>query len=318
MEIISVEINQIADNYSYSYHFDKFSSELTRSIQNDGILMPLWLLEGEKYQLLDGHRRLLVANELGFSDVPAIVYPTESLENSFLSILFLNISHSELSVIEKLKVIKIIKELGSNSLYNDALQILQFSYITDVPNISAEVLNFPENFQNYFHLKNVSIKNLQTMLRYPFSAYKQWFTLCIDLAFNFKDFLQYLSRIEEISHRDSQSPSELWDEIQIDTILRSSMTPQQKLQKVKKRIDVHRFPTLNKINNNLEKISKSLSKDLGDKLVVTWDPTLENSGLSLNLNLKETTDLSAIKSFFNNRKKDKLIIELLEKINQIP
>jgi hypothetical protein len=242
----------------------------------------------------------------------------ESLEKLFLSTLLLNISHSELSVIEKLKVVKITKGLGLKSLYNDTLEILQLSYITDVSEISAEVLNFPKNFQNYFHLKNVSIKNFQTMLRFPFSAYKKWFNLCVDLAFNFKDFLQYLSRIEEIALRDSQSPSELWDEFQIDTIIQSSMTPQQKLQKIKKRIDMHRYPTLNNINDNLEKIAKQLIKDMGDKLAVIWDPTLENSVLSLNLNLKETTDLSDIKYFFNNKKNQKLIIELLEKINQIP
>ena len=189
MEIISVELNQIADNYLYSYHLDKFAPELARSIQNNGILMPLWLLQDKKYQLLDGHRRLMVATKLGFANVPAIIYPMQSLEDLFLSILILNISHSELSVIEKLRVVEIIKEFGIKFLYNDTLKILGLSHIADVNKISAEVLNFPKNFQNYFHKKNVSIRNLQTMLRYSFAAYTKWFTVCVDLAFNFRDLL---------------------------------------------------------------------------------------------------------------------------------
>ena len=95
------------------------------------------------------------------------------------------------------------------------------------------------------------------------------------------------------------------------------MTPQQKRQKIKRGIDMHRFPTLTNINKNLEKMAGTLSKEMDDKLVVTWDPTLENSVLSLNFNLGDEADLSYVKSFFNNKKNHKLIVGLLEKIKHM-
>jgi hypothetical protein len=318
MEIITVEIDRISENYLYSYHFDKFSVELLKSIQSSGILMPLWLLQTEKYCLLDGYRRLMVAKELGLNAVPAILYSPETLEKAFLSNLYLNLSHSDLSVVEKLKIVKIVHQSGIKSLYNSTLKILELSYNLRISEIAVKVFNLPLVFQNFFHAKNISLKNLEKMLQFSFSDYKKWFKLCLDLPFNFNDFLHYLSKIKEIGRRDSQSSSEIWDNIEIDAIMTSKRTPQQKVQLIKNIIDMHRFPTLTLINQNLKDIAKILGREMAGGLTVTWDSSLENSDLSLVFNIKDKTDIHTIKSFFEKQKNRILIEDLLEKINQLP
>lgn len=52
-------------------------TNLKRSIERYGIQQPITVTEYEpgRYKIIDGHRRFICANELGFSVVPCLVYP---------------------------------------------------------------------------------------------------------------------------------------------------------------------------------------------------------------------------------------------------
>lgn len=56
--------------------YDRFGAELQSSIQERGILIPLAVraLEGGRYMVIDGHRRLICAQRLGLLSAPCQVY----------------------------------------------------------------------------------------------------------------------------------------------------------------------------------------------------------------------------------------------------
>lgn len=56
--------------------YDRFGAELQASIQKLGILIPLTVraLEGGRYMVIDGHRRLICAQRLGLLSAPCQIY----------------------------------------------------------------------------------------------------------------------------------------------------------------------------------------------------------------------------------------------------
>ena len=67
----------VLDTESFAFTYPpEPSQELLKSIRKTGILTPLMVLpEGETMRLFDGHRRLLVAREIGLTEVPAAILP---------------------------------------------------------------------------------------------------------------------------------------------------------------------------------------------------------------------------------------------------
>jgi len=317
MEIKIIETGHISARSPYSYHYDRYSDELMESIQKNGILMPVWIMNNGKLLVIDGHRRLMVAKDLGFKNVPAILHTSEKLAQVFLSGIYLNLANSNLSTIEKLKILNISQAIDRNSLYRTVLKIFGFSFISDIKNITSRLLKLPVYFQNYLHSKNISLSHLERILDYPYDEYLSWLKLGIDMPFNFSDFLQNLAKINEICRRDSHTPREIWKILGISAILESNSTPQQKVKKIKKLVDAHRFPTLTRINTDLDKITKSIESETDGRLILSWDKTLEKSDLIFKYYLKDTNDILYLESFLANNRSRERLAEVLKKLNQL-
>ena len=75
--VIEVEVSRLTafPQHPYSVTDDEEMAELTQSIKDAGILVPLLVrpLAGNTYQLISGHRRLFAAKAAGLITVPCIV-----------------------------------------------------------------------------------------------------------------------------------------------------------------------------------------------------------------------------------------------------
>lgn len=70
------------DGHSYKVLDNEEMAVLTESIKEQGILSPLIVrpLENGEYEVISGHRRLHVAEKVGLTEVPALIYPLDRNE----------------------------------------------------------------------------------------------------------------------------------------------------------------------------------------------------------------------------------------------
>jgi ParB family transcriptional regulator, chromosome partitioning protein len=86
--------------------------EIKKSIKENGILQPVTVRKnGSKYELIDGHRRVLAAKELGLLKVPAIITEVDDREAQIASIVS-NIERKNLHPIEKALAYQKILDAG--------------------------------------------------------------------------------------------------------------------------------------------------------------------------------------------------------------
>jgi ParB family transcriptional regulator, chromosome partitioning protein len=88
-------------------------AELAESISAYGLLQPVVLRPlGEGYEVVAGHRRLAAARSLGWTDIPAIVRPTDDSE-AFLLTLVENLQRSDLTAREESRALEtLVRERG--------------------------------------------------------------------------------------------------------------------------------------------------------------------------------------------------------------
>ena len=77
-EIKNVNLTQLKPfkNHPFSVNFDKDFIELMKSIDKEGVIVPLLARpnpNGEGYELISGHRRKMVCEELGIEEIPVVI-----------------------------------------------------------------------------------------------------------------------------------------------------------------------------------------------------------------------------------------------------
>lgn len=84
-------------------HFDQESLEdLKKSILSNGLIQPITVrrIEGNKYQLISGERRLRACSDIGFKDIPAYIIRVDSDEAMLAMALIENLQREKLNPIE--------------------------------------------------------------------------------------------------------------------------------------------------------------------------------------------------------------------------
>lgn len=77
-EIKNVNLTQLKPfkNHPFSVNFDKDFIELMKSIDKEGVIVPLLARpnpNGEGYELISRHRRKMVCEELGIEEIPVVI-----------------------------------------------------------------------------------------------------------------------------------------------------------------------------------------------------------------------------------------------------
>ncbi|MFC1497261.1 ParB/RepB/Spo0J family partition protein [Verrucomicrobiota bacterium] len=102
-QVIRIAIGKIEKNPVQPRHsFDKETiSELAKSIKEHGVIQPLLVrMQGERYQLVAGERRLRAAKSAGLTEIPAIIIDAPDNEALELALIE-NLQREDLNVLEE-------------------------------------------------------------------------------------------------------------------------------------------------------------------------------------------------------------------------
>lgn len=122
---------------------------LEDSIRQHGILVPLtvfWDSENEKYTLIDGERRWICSQELGFETVPAVVIPKPNPESNLLRMFSIHHLREQWSLMATaLKLEQLI----------DMMKISETKQLSTLTGMSAvkvnhckRILSYPKKYQD--------------------------------------------------------------------------------------------------------------------------------------------------------------------------
>ncbi len=318
MEILKFPVSKLEINPDYEYHCGTYSPMLLKSVEEQGILSPLWIVNKNGLCIIDGHRRLRLVRRLGIVSIPAILIQEADLEEAFISVLNINLSHLSLASLEKLKVIWSVKCHFSDHAYSKVIEILDLEYIPGLLSLAAWIRKSPQWLQKYVHSANFSIKQLDKIHEYSIYEYKNWLKLGSHLSLKGAELIQILESVNEICLRDQVIPLDLWFSLNIEDLVEGHLTRHQKTGKVKEKIEEKRHPWLNEINKKMKEYIMNFPNKLNKNFEIQWDRNLEKQEIIVSCRIRNNWDIDKLTKLLSANHTRERILNLLEFMDQIP
>lgn len=136
--------------------------QLAQSIQEKGIIQPILVrsLEGDRYELIAGERRLRAAKHLGLTEVPAIVRRVADADLLEMSIIE-NVQREELNALEEAKAYRrLAQEFGFTQ---DTIAQRVGKDKTSISNL-LRILNLPKSIQDFISENRISFGHAKAIL----------------------------------------------------------------------------------------------------------------------------------------------------------
>jgi hypothetical protein len=318
MKIQHIAIQRIKKPFLYCYHYELRNDVLQKSVNERGIINPLWLVEKRGFHIIDGHRRWQAAKSARISQIPVYIFSESDLIKTFISALHLNLTASNLSMVERLKTVCLAQRYFDESTFNQVSRILELSNFPNFFEISSKIMSLPIWLQSYFHQLNLSLKYIDKIIQYPITHYRQWIKMATVLRFNGMELIQLLENVHDISLQNQIEIYKLWDLLDIDVFLSSDFTVPQKIQHIKKTIEKKRFPILHQINKNIQENINSFPKSFRKFFQISWDKNLEQSGIVISFQMKITNDLRRAASLMSKKEIQGKLHELVKQMEKYP
>ncbi len=318
MDIRFVSPQDLIKAEFFSWHYDISIPFLSRSVRERGVLVPVRIIDAETPLVIDGQRRLLAAQEAGLTEIPATFFRESNRIDAFLSALHLNIPSGRLSMMEKLRIIHHAARFLPMPDIGEVENLLEIGRFPSLSSLTQKLIKLPVWVQEYFHRTDIQLRRLERLVSYPFHAYEPWFMMAEELNFKAAELIVLLEQVQDICLRDGIEPAELFLSLSLNSIRKGPMTPQQKVQEIKNRVNEKRFPVLISIRRIVQQNTREIEKRFSGNLHIEWDNPLERPGVSLNLRLRNQDMVKQLINIFQEEDVRSGLNSLLDKMNHLP
>ncbi|MCF7803948.1 MAG: ParB/RepB/Spo0J family partition protein [Candidatus Marinimicrobia bacterium] len=288
-----ISISEIAlsdETYHYHYHeYDK--NPFRRSVQAHGILTPCLLEESEDaYRIVHGFRRIELANEQDIGEIPALISEKSPLENLKWSLIE-NRVQGEFNLYEQSRVIQVAHNLGAgvSEITADILPILGLHAHKNVYDEYRGFIRLPQPLIEFFVSKDTPVSRTQVFQKLSDEGQE----IAVELLEQFSPGInvldELLTNLYEISHRTEKPVAEIYEELDVETILEEAGQPHIALGEIRQRLQEYRYPVLSETNGEIEKLTAQL--ELGDRVNVNWDKRLENRGINVSFHWEKVKEI---------------------------
>lgn len=312
-EISLNQINFPDGTYRYHYlHFDL--SPLRRSIELHGIQTPI-LLESTQsgYRIINGFRRLEIAQKMDIEMIPALVSEKSPLENLKWSLID-NRVQGEFNLYEQTKALECAKDLGAGEsvIIEEFLPLVGLHAHKNVYDEYRGFLRLPPQLIEFFTEKDISISRTQTFQNLSTEGQQ----IAVDLLQTFSPGInvldELLTNLYEISRRTDTPVPELYAELEIEQILEKAGQPHIALGQIRQRLQEYRYPVLSETNQQISRLVSEL--DLGENVRINWDKRLENRGINVTFHWETLHDMKESISPLQDTENQKLLEHLFDRI----
>lgn len=314
MKIHEINLHNILKNDKFRFTSPGFSEELKKSLSIIGVTNPIYLISKKNnYQILSGFKRFYCSNNLNLKTIPAKIIRKEKTYKIFQGLLLEHISLHPLNLIEKSRILNIIKnpEIFLEKQRKKILKTIGIPEKTDIINKILKLIQLPIEVQKYIEQYDISLKQTEIFWKIDSDLIKLFVKIANELSIRIVELEQIITLYEDIAGKESLSFYKIFTDLKIDTILKNdNLSRNQKIKLIKEKLQQRRFPKLVKWNNKLEMLQQKLK--FPGSTHITWDRSLENPGIILNINIESTDDIDKFMTYFSTQEVKKNITKMLE------
>ena len=266
-----------------SWKFNSCNKTLLDNISANGILTPILTIAiNNQYVIVDGRQRLLAAKSLGLKSVPYSVIDPDLTTSDLIKLL--HSSDLDKSTIYKLRYLRHF----NIPLDKTQLSKLGLPYYSHIKKDVDRILELSDDAQRFLHDKSFSLKEMVNLLHYSSNAFDR--LLADDPYFHFtkRTFDESLSIITALIKRHSFGLNDLLTQTNYLKLIDQSLTPQQRQKKWLDDIRLMASPVLRQTQQNID----SIIAEMALPAVVTYDRTLENTGVSIQAKFTSIDDIN--------------------------
>lgn len=304
MTQLNIPIEQIkATDSPYAMPWLKASEEiqntLKESIQTIGIQMPLLI---QDFVLVDGFKRLKIAQNLGIKEVPCVVLLKTTTHTQIADILLIqNQKNIMASSIQKIRFIALLQKIKiePDTIIQNFLKKLDLQPHETILNQCQRIYELPQNILNFFDEKQFSIKQCLQCTRYKPELIQSILSLQPTIHLTASIFLELMELSSDYQRSQNQPIEKLLSSEEIKNILTEpTQTATEKTKELKAHLQQKRFPILTEINTKMNQIKANLN--LPQNISLQWDKSLEIKALTLQIILKDPKEWDPILSKLNH------------------
>ncbi|MEJ2542587.1 MAG: ParB N-terminal domain-containing protein, partial [Calditrichaceae bacterium] len=177
-----IKLNNISIEQKFNLNTNFGFNSLEESINSVGIIYPLlgWNCDNSII-LVDGFKRFRIAKNLRKTELPFILLPSKLELDEIVKIRYHNLKQEnvELNAHQKLSIYSMLKEAGI------AFQSLEsWQRILNLPQYDKyhTILNWPQAARDYIYNYNVSIKQLQYLIKQNNRVIDEIFSIATSLS----------------------------------------------------------------------------------------------------------------------------------------
>ncbi|PIR25763.1 MAG: hypothetical protein COX62_02100 [Deltaproteobacteria bacterium CG_4_10_14_0_2_um_filter_43_8] len=285
---------------SYRITFKPKLEELKRSIKNIGIIQPLLLRHTQEgtYQIIAGFKRFLVAQELGFTSLPCIIYEAQDLSpaQAFLMNLHDNGTTRSLNLVEKGNAItrlKLFCTLPEDEVVDHILPLLK-----EVPSYKtlyqlSSLTELTEPMKEHILETGVTLACAARIGEFTPSTQQALLNVLKPIRPSSAKLNELLTLIREISARDGLSVEDVLSRYKLlEVVISNTASPADKVKSLRQALRGIRLPQLTQKQERITELITAL--DLPKDAKVVTDPYFENGKIKLEYQFSQPEELNQL------------------------
>jgi len=288
----------------FNWFPDKLSEEDGKSLEQNGILIPLLLqaVPGKKYRIIDGFKRIswLTSNNSASDQkqqetpIPCFILPESMPEREATNIRLETLSTS-LGNFSGIQIGRVLKQLQDSDFTTEEIadQVLPrlglkpsarlVRQLLDLHNI-LKTMTLPES------LLRLESEELLPLLKFSRTALPDVAEFCARMEVGGKKLRNLLQVLDEVSRLKEMSADEVLKLPEIMEITgRSSLQAPVRYRLLKQQLDTWRYPELSELRKRFEQGRQRLN--LSQRITLESDPYFENDELTLSLKIRSVQEL---------------------------
>ena len=289
---------------SFNWFPDKLSEEDGKSLEQNGILIPLLLqaVPGKKYRIIDGFKRIswLTSNNTASDQkqqetpIPCFILPESMPEREATNIRLETLSTSS-GNFSGIQIGRVLKQLQDSDFTTEEIadQVLPrlglkpsarlVRQLLDLHNV-LKTMTLPES------LLRLESEELLPLLKFSRTSLPDVAVFCARMEVGGKKLRNLLQVLDEVSRLKEMSADEVLKLPEIMEITgRSSLQAPVRYRLLKQQLDTWRYPELSELRKRFEQGRQRLN--LSQRITLESDPYFENDDLTLSLKIRSVQEL---------------------------
>jgi ParB family chromosome partitioning protein len=313
-KISFLDIKSISNDNRFDLNTLSGYNSLKQSISKTGIIEPLLIFKKDDgLILIDGFKRLKISRSIGLKTIPALILSDSVPITEIIQLRCFSLIHedNDLNVLQKISLYVLLENETQNP--NELERRLVQLNLPKNPNQLKKIkklLKWPASAKSYINKYNASYKQIRFLLDQPAEVLSNLITLADKLSIRLVEFLTIYDLLDETALNNNQSITNLINSRDIQEILKNGdLNRNQKLQRFKDLLFKLRFPTVSSYQQNIKQKIKSL--DFPDNFKILYDKNLERPGVTIQINIKNSTEMTELLQKLNDKNNLSALQEIL-------